>query len=91
MRAPRYSALVPSKRFLILNEKIDCHPERRLARIVRQTESKDLRLPFGIYVMNFWNTTPESQRDRITAPSSPDGSAPATPLNPQSRLNCAKS
>jgi len=34
-----------------------CHPERRLARSLRQTESKDLRLHFGNYAMNFWDTT----------------------------------
>jgi hypothetical protein len=37
--------------------KINCHPERNLARLLRQMESKDLRLHFGTYAMHFWDTT----------------------------------
>src|ERR1035441_2913316 len=35
-----------------------CHPERRLARILRQSQSKDLRLGTSTYAMNFRDRTP---------------------------------
>src|ERR1035441_8484031 len=34
-----------------------CHPERRLARILRQSQSKDLRLGTSTYAMNFRDRT----------------------------------
>jgi hypothetical protein len=34
-----------------------CHPERVLARFLRQNESKDLLLGYSIYVTNFGHVT----------------------------------
>jgi len=40
-----------------LVSKMLCHPERSWARILRQTESKDLRFGMLIYATNFGDTT----------------------------------
>jgi len=48
--------------FLKFVSKIRCHPERSLARFLRQTQSKDLRFGTSTYVMNFGNTTLASSR-----------------------------
>src|ERR1022692_2532675 len=42
-----------------------CHPERRLARILRQSQSKDLRLGTSTYAMNFRDSTLEHDAGRF--------------------------
>jgi hypothetical protein len=49
-----------------------CHPERRLARFLRQSESKDLRFGRLTYLMSFGLTTPESA-PKLSPPSKAAG------------------
>ena len=45
-----------------IHVKIDCHPERRLARTLRQSQSKDLRFRGPIYAANFRDATPGAKK-----------------------------
>jgi len=56
---------VPSLKFA---SKIRCHPERSLPRLVRQTESKDLRLSFNELRIQHTRMVPA----RFRLPAGPD-------------------
>jgi len=46
----------------------DVIAERHLARLLRQTESKDLRLPFASYATSFGDTTLEQVSTNLPRP-----------------------
>ena len=56
------------------NLKNDCHPERSLSRSLRQSESKDLRLPFGS--MKGTGFSPYIEANRSDGALAPAGSLP---------------